>query len=72
MDIEDLSLFISTKPRKLKDVRPGAVVDEFCNLIFKTEYYDQDSEGNYVPICYNEAGERFHGNYEKLVYPIGI
>lgn len=71
MEIDDLTLFIGTTPKKLKDIRPGACINENGYLIFKTEYSDERN-GNLIPICYNEAGERFHGDYEQLVYPINI
>ena len=64
MNTEDLTLFIGTTPKKLKDVRPGVCIDEDGNIIFKTEY-SKERNGEYVPECYC-------GDYNKLVYAINI
>lgn len=69
MNIEDLTLYVGTSSQEIKEVRPGAVIDLKGNLIFKTEYHEGD---NYEPICYNEAGERWHGNLSTRVYPVEI
>lgn len=71
MNTEDLTLFIGTTPKKLKDVRPGVCIDEEGYIIFKTEY-SKERNGEYVPECYNEAGECYCGDYDTLVYPINI
>ena len=71
MIIDDLTLFIGT-PKKLKDVRCGVCIDEKRNIIFKTEYSNEGKDGFYDPVCYNEVGEYYCGDYDTLVYPINI
>lgn len=71
MNINDLTLLIGKKPKRLKDVRPGVCIDEDGNIIFKTEY-SKERNGEYVPQCYNEAGECYCGDYDTRVYPINI
>jgi len=71
MNTENLTLFIGTTPKKLKDIRPGVCIDEEGYIIFKTEYSKQRN-GEYVPECYNEAGECYCGDYDTMVYPINI
>ena len=71
MVVDDLILFIGT-PKKLKYVRPGFCIDEKRNIIFKTAYSREGKDGFYDPVCYNETGEYYFGDYEELVYPIKI
>lgn len=67
MDLDNLDIAISTKQVTVLDAKPGVLLDEDCNIIFKTEYSDKQEQELYFPICYNEAGERWHGDYNKLV-----
>ena len=72
MLIEEVNLYVCTSSKELREVRPGTVIDFDGNIIFKTEYMEQDKEGNPVPLCYNEAGESWHGDFSTRVYPIEI
>lgn len=72
MNLDDIDVSISVKQVPLDEVRPGFCIDEDGNAIFKTEYADSDSSGNYRPICYNRAGERWSGDFSTLVRSITI
>lgn len=74
METDNLNLFISSKPVSLREARPGLLYNaEAERIVYKTEYSDQDSTGEYRPICYNSAGERWHGDYDTtMVYLLEI
>lgn len=72
MDLDLLDVMVSSKEVTLLEAPPGICIDINYNVIFKTEYSDQDADGNYRPICYNSAGERYCGRYEKPVRRICI
>lgn len=67
-----MDLFIGTRCKPLKEARPGLCVSaEKGTIIFKTEY-SKEINGEYVPECYNEAGECYCGSYDILVYSANI
>ena len=74
--MEDINVFVSIKEQPLKEVSPGICVDEDGRPIFKTEYSDEiklnDGDIELVPVCYNCAGERWHGDFNKLVRSVVV
>ena len=47
----------------IRNAPPGLLLLRSGNLLFKTEYADQDSAGTYRPIVYiGVSGERYHGD----------
>lgn len=65
-DTMNLQMFMGTAVKTVQTAQPGVLIT-LNNLlpIFKTEYSDaKKGSDDYHPICYNHAGERWHGDYD--------